>query len=123
MRAVASLGADVNASVNDGARFHRCDVGDDTVAGALVSLGADVNIRPTDRKWTQWYMRECHLDPEDEGPGTPLTIASRKGHVEVVKLLLEAGACPGVKLSDGRTAHSLATALAHVDVAAILAAV
>jgi ankyrin repeat protein len=40
-----------------------------------------------------------------------------------VKVLLGAGASVGVKLSDGRTALSLAAGKAHADIAALLAAV
>jgi ankyrin repeat protein len=50
----------------------------------------------------------------------PLMIAARNGHVEVVNVLLGAGASAGMRLSDGRTALSLATAMGQVDVAAIL---
>jgi ankyrin repeat protein len=110
--------------MNDGATpvFIAAALGHDKVVGALVSLGADVNLRRTDLKWTQGYIDEFHVDPE-EGDWTPLMIASRNGHLEVVKLLVKAGASVRVKLSDGRTALSLAAGKGHADIAALLAAV
>jgi ankyrin repeat protein len=124
VKALGSLGVDVNAPMNDGATplFIAAAIGYDRVASALVSLGADVNFRRTARKWTQWYIDTCHVDGE-EGDWTPLMIAARNGHAEVVKVLVKAGASTEVKLSDGRTALSLATVNSHDVVAALLAAV
>jgi ankyrin repeat protein len=68
-------------------------------------------------------MDAFHVAPEEEGDWTALMIAARNGQVGVVKVLVEAGASPGVQLSDGRTALSLATAMGHAGVSAMLSAV
>jgi ankyrin repeat protein len=58
-----------------------------------------------------------------DGDWTRLMIAAWNGHVEVVKALMGARAAPGVTLSDGRTALSLAIAKGRANVAAILKSV
>jgi ankyrin repeat protein len=125
VKALHSLGADVNVPMNDGATqvFITAAIGNALVLRTLVSLGGDVNMGRTDLRWTQWYVNRFDLDPEEEANWTPLMIAARNGHAEVVKVLVEAGASIGVELSGGRTALSLATAMGHTDVAAMLAAV
>lgn len=47
---------------------------------------------------------------------TPLHYCARAGHLEVVKLLVEAGASPGDKSVEGKTPIVLAVASEHVDV-------
>jgi ankyrin repeat protein len=122
---LASFGADVNIPTNDGTTplFSAAARGHDRVAAALVSLGAAVDTRRTDAQWTRHLIGEFDLDPAEEGRWTPLMIAARNGHLEVVKVLLKGGASVGAKLSDGRTALSLAAARGHANVAAMLATV
>jgi ankyrin repeat protein len=124
VKALALLGANVNIPRNDGATplFMAAAMGHDRVVDTLVSLGADVNRRRTNRKWSQWCVDVFHVDSNEEGDWTPLMIAAQTGHMEVVKVLLKAGASVGLRLSDGRTALSLATAKGHADVAALLSA-
>jgi hypothetical protein len=88
-------------------------VGHDKVAGAWC------NWVRTDRYCTPWFIDEFHLEGED-GDWTPLMGASRTGPGEMAKLLMKAGASPGMKLSDGTFAGRCD---GPGDIAAILTAV
>lgn len=59
--------------------------------------------------------RLIHLSPAQDGL-TPLHYCARAGHLDVVKLLVEAGASPGDKSIEGKTPIVLAVASEHVDV-------
>jgi ankyrin repeat protein len=55
-----------------------------------------------------------------EGRGTPLHEAARAGEIEIVRILLRAGAVPSVRDADGRTPLDLAESQHHDDVATLL---
>jgi ankyrin repeat protein len=56
----------------------------------------------------------------DDTGSTPLHEAARKGHKEVVRVLLSAKANPSLKDRSGLTAHRLASGYGHKEVAALL---
>ena len=61
------------------------------------------------------------MNPRREGDGwTPLHLASLFGKVEVAQALMEAGARPSVKGSDGLTAEDVAKKYRHHALADIL---
>jgi ankyrin repeat protein len=124
VKTLASFGADVNTQTDDGTTplFIAAAADHDKMVRTLVSLGADVNLRRKNWKWSRYYIETFGMNPEESGDWTPLMIAARNGHVEVVKVLVKAGASVEVMLSDGRTALSLAIAMGHAEVAASLAA-
>ena len=62
------------------------------------------------------YPRRRGADPDrsvDAGGYTPLMLASRHGHANIVRRLLRAGAKLGVRLSDGATPARLAQEHGH----------
>jgi hypothetical protein len=66
---------------------------------------------------------EADVDTQSESNGyTPLTWASSRGHTEVVRLLLEAGADVNVTANDGQTALMRAADYGHVEVLQLLLA-
>jgi len=71
------------------------------IASLLIGYGADVDA-PNSQGWT------------------PLMIAATHGSTNSVRLLLEKGANPYIKLSDGSTAYSLAKECRHDDAADLI---
>jgi ankyrin repeat protein len=69
---------------------------------AIATNYADVNARD------RWYGR------------TPLMIAAAEGHLDAVRLLIEAGSDLNLADAEGSTALSLARSYGHLDVAAVL---
>jgi ankyrin repeat protein len=64
---------------------------------------------------------EADVDTQSASNGyTPLTWASSRGHTEVVRLLLEAGADLNRTANDGQTALMRAADYGHVDVLQLL---
>lgn len=65
----------------------------------------------------EFPIKHSHSYPPPTQDGlTPLHYCARAGHLEVVKLLVEAGASPGDKSVEGKTPIVLAVASEHVDV-------
>ena len=56
---------------------------------------------------------------ENDG-ATPLLIASRQGHSNVVETLLNAGAVPHISMSDGTTPLAIARQNGHQEVVELL---
>lgn len=85
-----------------------CLEGDAVCARALLARGADVDY--------------ADPDPEHEGryTWTPLMHAARRGHADIVRLLLEAGADPDRRDRDSNTALTLAAGDGHWEAVAML---
>ncbi len=77
-------------------------INDIEVAKLLISHGADVNKRLNS------------TDPY------PLITAAKKGNIQMVKLLLESGADPAARDTDGNSALSRAAAEGHIEVVKML---
>ena len=119
--------ADVNVTDNDGdtalklaARYGRTEIAD-----LLVRSNADVNVKTNYDGWTALiqaadYGRteiadllvRSNADVNVKGrgffKGTPLHLASQKGHLDVALLLLNKGADPNAKDGYGRTPGQVA---------------
>ena len=61
------------------------------------------------------------LSPRASGAYTPLMMAAREGQPKLVRLLLEAGAKPGLKNTEGLTAAQIAERAGQTDIAAAIA--
>ncbi len=77
---------------------------------ALMSKGADVNARTPAAAASPNPFRPV------AGSQTPLMLAARAGHTDVLKALLEGGADPKLKASDGSTFLFAAVGSGNVDV-------
>eukprot|EP00045_Choanoeca_perplexa_P014595 m.173175 g.173175 ORF g.173175 m.173175 type:complete len:653 (+) comp16731_c0_seq1:118-2076(+) len=119
------LGAAVNVLRFNGVTplFEACYKGHDSVVKALLKAGACFNSatfaepKPSRVvKVTDEYDDNGH---PDNGALTPLAVASREGHLNIVQMLLEAGADPNINGRQG-TALVLASQRGHIDVASML---
>lgn len=104
------------------------DRGDLSEVGRLLDAGADVNTeRKVDVKgWSLERQRKLGVHGI-----TPVTLAALKGHTDVMRVLIDAGAdmdAMAVRASDGKAVTLVGTALmaaatgGHVDVAKLLIA-
>jgi len=78
--------------------------GDTGIAGLLLGRGAVIDAR----------------SPAASGAYTPLMLAAREGHADAVSFLLQAGAQPQLKNSEGLTAAQIATRANRDDIAKLL---
>jgi ankyrin repeat protein len=104
VKALVSLGADVNIPMNDGATPIIVATGNGhlDVVMTLASLGADVNI------------------PMHNG-ATAVLIAAQGGHLDAVKALCSFGANVNLVMGDGRSPIFIAAKEGHLDVVTTLA--
>lgn len=91
-------------------------------AEVLLERGADINRRPKRSLGTstQTCTDKCYTKHVHFGR-PPLITAAAAGHVEMVRLLLERGADPGVADEQGRLASEIARAAGFMDVLGQLA--
>ena len=109
-------GADVNVRADDGLMpLHLAALGGETeVAGLLVARGADVHARDDISGWTPLYWAAAHghasvaelllakgtdLNAKDRQGRTPLDIAAKERHTELVALLKKHGATSRIAVS------------------------
>lgn len=78
--------------------------GDDEIVGMLLKRGAKIDA----------------LSPPRSGAYTPLMMAAREAQPGMVRLLLEAGANPALKNTEGLTAAQIAERAGQADVAATI---
>jgi len=106
-------GADPTAKDRNGSTLlhSAAEVGDVDMAKGLIARGLDVNAKTAKSQGGRGGGRNA-------GPGeqTPLMIAARNGHVELMHALVGAGADPKVKAQDGTTLLIAAAASGHLDV-------
>jgi ankyrin repeat protein len=123
IRLLLAHGADVNASVNGQTALMWAAARNNVAAiGTLVELGADINARTNSPPQSVGRTSESGNTFSAPSPTgfTPLMFAIRAGHLDAVRLLLEAGANVNDTLSDGTTALVVATANAHWELADFL---
>lgn len=104
------------------------------MAQALIDAGADVNKpgwtplhyacanpEPESRSLVALLIeKHAYIDAESPNQTTPLMMAARYGHIDVVKLLLEEGADSSLRNQLGMTALDFATTTERTEVAALL---
>ena len=64
--------------------------------------------------------RNSNINAKDSRGRTPLLLAASKGHLDICRLLLDAGADPCVVDDAGNTADSVALSCGHPEIAALL---
>ena len=70
--------------------------------------------------WILASSKKASADMQDEDSKTALMVASKEGHLEVVKQLLKKGARIDLKAFNGNTALMMAKEKGHHDIAAVL---
>lgn len=111
LRPLMRLGGDINKPNNFGISpfLAIVNAGYFEIVEFLVANGADIN---------QAHQNQSSSDMASYF--TPLMVAAMNGHEEVVKLLIENGAKPELKNSDGKTAMDLASENGHTSLMEIL---
>lgn len=86
----------------------------------LIVRGADVNARATVNNWERQVTAEPRAIYRPAGGLTPLLYAAREGCVECARLLIDAGADPGLADPEGISPLLLAVMNGRFDVARLL---
>lgn len=86
----------------------------------LASKGADVNARSAVRAWPRRMTAEERPKDMNRGGLSPLMYAARDGHLEVMRVLLRAGAAVDLADPDGSTPLILALMNGNWDAAKLL---
>lgn len=86
----------------------------------LASKGADVNARSTVRAWPRRMTAEERPKDMNRGGLSPLMYAARDGRIEVMRVLLQAGAAVDLADPDGSTPLILALMNGNWDAAKLL---
>ena len=129
VNALIDLGADVNAKDEEGTPLILFAAESDNIEilQSLISAKVDVNSVDEEGLSALWYcydnerlklLIESGIDVNQipEGYDSPLFRAIKRGDVEGVKFLLEAGADPNLKV-DGQTAYTFSQALQKLEIA------
>ncbi|XP_064457287.1 ankyrin repeat domain-containing protein 17-like isoform X2 [Ornithodoros turicata] len=106
--------------------------GHEEMVALLLSQGADINAQTEETQETALTLACCggFLEVADFllkaganlelGASTPLMEAAQEGHVELLRYLVNAGACVNAKTATGDTALTYACENGHTDVADLL---
>jgi len=114
-------GADLSAKKNDGATPAGLARSQEIVdLFKSVSSLVDAAAKGDNRAVAELVSKGTPVNGLDKFGHSALTEASWGGKTETVKLLLEKGADPTIKKSDGETALSLANGQKHQDIVALL---
>ncbi len=107
IRTIIKKGADINAQANDGASVlhYPARLGYGITVQTLIDMGVKLDLRAT-LKYPGLYWNQS----------TPLHIASKRGHIKIVKKLVDAGADWKLEDGDGLTARDLAAKFNHMDI-------
>jgi ankyrin repeat protein len=128
VQALLAKGADVNARAENGwvALMAAAEKGDFGVVQALLAKGADANARlangRTELVFSSQYGGVVVNKVRVDQGFSALMLAARNGHLEVVRLLLAAGADVNAKSSNGDTAMMVAAGKGHTEVVQVLLA-
>jgi ankyrin repeat protein len=83
----------------------------------LVAKGANLNARTYKASGPKSKFAQYFVNLRLSGEVTPLLLATKADHVDVMHVLIEAGADPGLKAQDGTTLLLAAAGSGHVDAA------
>lgn len=113
---LAKGGADVTAKDRSGNTLlhNAAQLGDVDMAKALIAKGADVNAKTTRPQGGRGGGGGARGGPA--GEQTPLMLAARGNHLDVMHALIEAGADPKLKAQDGTTLLMAAANSGHIEV-------
>jgi len=123
IRVLLAYGADIDASVNGQTALMWAAAANNVAAiRTLLELGADIDVRTNSAPRSAGRRSESGTTFSAPPPTgfTPLLFAVRGGHLEAVRLLVEAGADVNDTLSNGASALVVATANAHWELADVL---
>ena len=115
----------VNSATDDGTTALHCAIapGNPTIVARLLDFGAQPNVADHDGRTPLWLavhkedariaalLLDYKADPNcrvGKNRLTPLMAAAKNGRIEVVNLLLDRGADPGLVSEDGKTAARFA---------------
>jgi ankyrin repeat protein len=111
--------------------FIACDEGFDEVTKVLLEAGADPNILNEDHEAPLSIAssdghgacvrlllatKKVDMNNQDEGGGTALYYAAKRGHADIVQMLLDAGADTKIRNKDDETAEMIAAKQAHPEI-------
>jgi len=122
VRLLLDHGADLSARKNDGATPSGLAGRSKDVLELFKNVAAlvDAATKGNSQMLKELTDKDIPLNGLDEFGNSALTAACYGGKIDAVKLLLEKGANPNIKKSDGETPLSLATAQKHAEIVALL---
>lgn len=115
-------GADLSAKKNDGATPSDLAGRTKDIVELFKNVSAlvDAATKGNNQMLTELIDKGTPVNGLDQFGNSPLHAACYGGKIDTVKLLLEKGANPNIKKSDGETTLSLATGQKHTEIVALL---